>query len=391
MAALQDRPADDPAQHVAAVLVGRDDAVGDQERERAPVIGEHTQRLVGRELLAVAPSRELLAERDQRRELVGLEHGRLALEDRRHPIEPEAGVDVVGRKRREHVDRVLVELHEHQVPVLEEALVVAAREIVGLTVVDAAIEVQLRAGTAGAGRPRLPEVLRARALDDPLARHADLEPRLDRVLVGTESELIVAGEHGDPDVVAVEPEALQRQIPGEPDRLALEVVAEREVPEHLEEREVPGGGADDLDVGRAERLLAGGQPRVRRPLDALEIGLERVHPRDREQRRRVVLGRDQRRRGQPQMVARDEELRERPADLIGGHGTPQCRRGHRSSATRPGARSSPTRSRSRRPSGRRSAPGRRRRQARRARRSATGRPRVPRGSGRGSALSGSEA
>ena len=43
-------------------------------------------------------------------------------------------------------------------------------------------------------------------------------------------------------------------------------------------------------------------------------------------------------RAAPVMVARDEELRERPADLGDhGHGTPQCRRGHRSSATRPGA------------------------------------------------------
>ena len=72
---------------LAAILVGGNDAVGDQERVRPPVVGEHPQRLVDLELLAVAPAGELLAQRDQRRELVGLEHGRLALEDRRHPVE----------------------------------------------------------------------------------------------------------------------------------------------------------------------------------------------------------------------------------------------------------------------------------------------------------------
>ena len=38
--------------------------------------------------------------------------------------------------------------------------------------------------------------------------------------------------------------------------LALEVVAEREVAEHLEERQMARGRADDVDVGGAERLLA---------------------------------------------------------------------------------------------------------------------------------------
>ena len=106
------------------------------------------------------------------------------------------------------------------------------------------------------------------------------------------------------------PKPVERQVPREPDRLALEVVAEREVAEHLEERQMPGGRPDDLDVGGAERLLAGRHARVRRPLDALEVGLERVHSGDREQRRGVELGGDQRRGRQPLVVARHEELGE---------------------------------------------------------------------------------
>ncbi len=45
-AALLDRPAHHAAQHVAAILVGGHDAVGDQEGHRARVVGEDPQRAV---------------------------------------------------------------------------------------------------------------------------------------------------------------------------------------------------------------------------------------------------------------------------------------------------------------------------------------------------------
>ena len=77
LAAVLDGAADDAPQDVAAVLVGGDDAIGDQEGGRAGVIGQDPQRLVDRVLVAVAPSGELLAERDQGRELVGLKDGLL--------------------------------------------------------------------------------------------------------------------------------------------------------------------------------------------------------------------------------------------------------------------------------------------------------------------------
>ena len=99
-------------------------------------------------------------------------------------------------------DRVLVVLHEHEVPVLQEALVLAARQVVGLAELEPAVEVELAARAARPGRARLPEVLRSRQLDDPLARHADLQPRLDRLLVGAEAELLVALEDGRPRCVS---------------------------------------------------------------------------------------------------------------------------------------------------------------------------------------------
>jgi len=75
-------------------------------------------------------------------------------------------------------------------------------------------------------------------------------------------------------------------------------------------------GADDVDVRRAEALLARRQAMVRRLLTALEVRLERVHARGGEQDRRVVLGRDQRGRREPAVVTALEEAEEALADLV---------------------------------------------------------------------------
>src|SRR5205823_2726522 len=125
-----------------------------------------------------------------------------------HPVEPKAGVDVLRRQRRQRVDRVLVELHEDEVPVLQEALVLLTGKVVGLAELQPTVEVELRGGPARSGWSGLPEVLRPPALDDPLPGNAHREPGFDRLLVGTDPQLVVAREHGDPDVLLPEAEAL---------------------------------------------------------------------------------------------------------------------------------------------------------------------------------------
>src|SRR4029078_4871951 len=77
--------------------------------------------------------------------------------------------------------------------------------------------------------------------------------------------------------------------PGELDGPRLEVVPEREVAVHLEERAVPGGLADLVDVEGAHALLDAGGPAVRRGLLAEEVRLEGHHPGVDEQQVRVVV------------------------------------------------------------------------------------------------------
>ncbi len=136
-------------------------------------------------------------------------------------------------------------------------------------------------------------------------------------------------------------EVLGEELPGPVDRLALEVVAEAEVAQHLEERHVPGGLADVLDVAGPDALLAGGGPLEVGVAQAHELALELVHPGRREQDGRVV--RDQHVAGTADAALGDEEVEEGFADVVGGHGLavgPGSGRGKgiRGSTLTPGAR-----------------------------------------------------
>ena len=54
---------------------------------------------------------------------------------------------------------ILVVLHEHEVPVLQEPLVLAAGEVLGGAEREATVDVQLRAWPTGTDRAGFPEVL----------------------------------------------------------------------------------------------------------------------------------------------------------------------------------------------------------------------------------------
>ena len=315
---LLDRAAHQAAQHVAAVLVGGHDAVGDQERHRPGVVGQDAQGAV------VGRLRQLAAERHQRQELIGVEDRVDALLHERHAVEAQTGVDVVRRQRRQGVEtiptRPLVVLHEHEVPVLQEALARAAGLLVGRAPLGAAVEVELGARAARPGRAGLPEVVLAPELHDPLARDPDRLPDADRLLVGAEAEFLVAAEDRDPDVLLGEAERAGGELEREPRRALLEVVADREVAEHLEEGQVARGRADDLDVDGAEGLLAGRQARRGRLLEAHEVRAQRLHPGRREQHGAIEGGRHERPAGQALVAAFLEEAEERVADLVRGHG-----------------------------------------------------------------------
>ena len=141
------------------------------------------------------------------------------------------------------------------------------------------------------------------------------------VLVPDVDGLVVVGVDRDPDALAVEAVAAVRRSSlvdssqASSDRLGLEVVAEAEVAGHLEERAVPGGLADLVDVEGADALLDAGRPLVRRRLLADEVRHELHHAGVDEQQVRVL---ERQRRARHDGVAVGLEVVEEPLPDLGG-------------------------------------------------------------------------
>ena len=200
-----------------------------------------------------------------------------------------------------------------------QCLAVVGDAVRALGQVRAAIEVDLAARPARPGLGHPPEVVVVAVVDvapdrHPLGRQADLvAPDLAGdlvVLVGRRREAFA----GDPEVAG-------QEVPREEDRLALEVVAEAPVAEHLEERVVARRPPDLLEVvvlaGDAQAALVVDGAVVGARLGAGQDVLELDHPRVREEQRRVA-GRDEAGAGHDGVAALGEELDEAAADLGGG-------------------------------------------------------------------------
>ena len=193
---------------------------------------------------------------DQVTEKIDFEYALDALQDAGHALQPEAGVDRGTRQRHALFLRHLLELHEDEIPEFEEAVAIllrAARR--SAPDMLAAVDEDLRARTARTGIAHRPEIVRGRNADDAIVREArDLLPETKR--------LVVVVVDGDQQLVLLQPEILRDQVPGELDRALLEVVAEREIAEHLEKGEMARGVADIVEVvmlaAGAHAFLRGG-------------------------------------------------------------------------------------------------------------------------------------
>lgn len=115
--------ADDPPQDVAATLVGRQYAVGDQEAAGTDVIGYHLQR----RRVVVGAADGLGGGFQQVLEQVDLIVRVHVLEYRADALQAHAGVHARGRQRVHDAVRGAVELHEHVVPDLDVAVAVLFR------------------------------------------------------------------------------------------------------------------------------------------------------------------------------------------------------------------------------------------------------------------------
>jgi hypothetical protein len=181
-------------------------AVGDQEGGRAHVVRDHP--VAGPEGPVGCAVGELGRGLDQPAHQVGVVVVVLALQDGADALEAHAGVDRGLGQRVARPVLVLLELHEDEVPDLDEPVAVlvrrarrAARDLGPVVVED------LRAGAAGTGRTHHPEIVGGGDADDPLVGEAgDLLPDRGRLLVVVEDR--------DEEAVLRQAEVARQQVPG---------------------------------------------------------------------------------------------------------------------------------------------------------------------------------
>src|SRR5579872_2085300 len=143
----------------------------------------------------------------------------------------------------------------------------------------------------------------------PVRRQADL-------IVPDGERLVVVREDGDAEALLVQAEHSRQELPRPVDHFLLEVVAEAEVAEHLEEGTVRVV-AHAVDIAGAEALLDRADARAGRDGGAGEVGLVLLHAGAGEERRFVLdaerIDRHERRRRLIEMAFALKELDVLPA------------------------------------------------------------------------------
>ena len=374
-AAILHGAAENAAEGVVAVAIAGLDAVGDGEAEGAQMIRDDAEGDVDLFLFGDGDNVALLVRLRQcalvvlaaeLRQLVkdgledvgvvvadlrGFEVGEVlrALDDAGEALEAHAGIDMLRGQRGEGAVGVGVVLDEDVVPDLDAAGVAAIDELCAFALavfaqLDGAggeVDVNLRAGAAGAGVGHHPEVVLLVAVDDvDIGIEADgaefFSPEVPAffVTLGGVAFFFVRLIDGGKDAARGEFEALDDELPGPRDGFFFEVVAEGPVPEHLEEGVVVGVEAHVFEVvvlaASADALLrvgrTGGQAfgqnagpgvHVRAALTK-EDGDELVHACIGEDACAVAAGVAHVVTGDDGVLLRLEEVEEGLADLGGG-------------------------------------------------------------------------
>ena len=214
-----------------------------------------------------------------------------ALHDAGDAFEAHARVDVAGRERAEGAVGVGVELNEDQVPDFHAAGVAAVDERALRVAFGREVDVELRARAAGSGLAHHPEIIFLIPVHDvDLGVEAGgaelLGPDFPGFLVEVRriALRLVGLIDGSVKAVLRELPDLGDELPSVVDGLALEVVAEGPVTQHLEEGVVIGVQADVFEVvmltAGADALLGVGRAAggVRALRLAEEDRDELVHP-----------------------------------------------------------------------------------------------------------------
>src|SRR5581483_2789199 len=211
--------------------------------------------------------------------------------------------------------RTAIVLLEDDVPNFDVAIAQVGTRVVGTGgVLGPRIVKDLGARAARPGRPHRPKVL----FVEP--RHAR---RLQTDLVDPDAlRFVVADVHRYIQPSRIEVQDLRDELPRPSNRLALVIIAEAEVAEHLEERSVAPGASDALDIalcaGHAQAALNRNHARRGGRLLAEKDRHELLHSGDRKERRGHFVRNQARRRKQLVLLA-DKEVDPRLTQFLALH------------------------------------------------------------------------
>jgi len=277
--------AQDHAQHIAAALIARQDAVADEEGHGAAVVGDGAIAEQMLPAVRVALAEELLDAIHDRAKRIRVVIVVLALHDTGQPLQSRACVDARCGQGNHLSAGLLIKLHEDQIPDLQVFVVVIDASLV-LRGQVAPVVVDLRVRAAGTGIAHGPPVVLLAEAENAVRRHPDVNPQA----LG----FVVVFEDRKPKPLQGQLPAVDQQVPGVLNGLALEVIAKRKVAQHLEERVVPWAWPDVVEIvvltADAHALLAGGRALIGSLLHAQEDIFELDHAGVDQQQRWIVAG-----------------------------------------------------------------------------------------------------
>ncbi len=302
--AVSDGAAQNPSDDVAGPGVGWELAVRDGERHGTHVVGDDPER---HGLLAVVAWVGFAARVgngvEERGENVRIVVGLDPLQRHGKTLKAHARVDVLVGQRHEGIVRHAVEFHEHEVPHFDDLGMVHVDQVaavhLGSFVVVPEVDVDFRARPARPGFAHFPKVVLLVGGENAVVG-CMLLPLGTGLRIGGQAVVLVPAEHGDVQAVFVQLVAIREQFPRPIDRLGLEVVAERPVPQHLKKRVVVGVHPHFFEVvvlaADAQALLGVRDARILDRLVPQKQILERIHPSIDEHEGGIVLHHHRRRR-----------------------------------------------------------------------------------------------
>ena len=253
---IADRPADQPAQNIALIDIGRGYAprVAQDERGATHMVRDDAECARGFMGILVAFVGEFGNAGDDPGKRVGIIHAFHALQRSDGAVKPHAGVHIALREGFDFPAFGLEILHEHVVPDLKVFPAIAGRiAALGAFGLTGIIE-NLRIRAAGAGSAGDPPVMLCAEVENVGRIDAHLHPAV--VRFGVARGVFIPFKAGEVETVLIDakPFFVREKFPGIGDGLLLEIITQRPVAKHLKEGAV-GTVAHFVNIPGAHAFL----------------------------------------------------------------------------------------------------------------------------------------